>query len=539
MVTLPKMNANKVCTIPRFAGSTLTIFIFVAVCLFIAFFRTSTEGIVGAARFKFSSPAKAVVKVDDLHAKLQSLQLRLATEMAFYGHGGSSPKWMVLPPFFLDQMSAWSGMSANTSGGVGALERLKCLLLRAIDGEPVRLVALGGSQTYGDGHVSPPLEPRGGGERPKQLQDTWPGVVFSWLNCTFPNIDNTYCNSAIPGAGGAAPLLCLPAYLPGRPNFIVTEFEVNPTSHREATWLFENILGLEAEPAVLAVALWSCAQWCGFEISDWQRAAFENNIPLFDFRRALAPVRVFSTLCPDCPSICNQDVQGATRIFNRSTLCLPNDHHWSVNGLELIGRLIIRHLVATILSIRKEDVRIFEERRHGAGLVDARKQEEAKPICLSAKWGHWLGLRPTSSKHGSLSLIQPLEPSRTDVDWQLMQIRTDKEMYISRKVGSMIGFQLQPTSKGFIGLSFMKGLDLGSIELFANNKSLAIINAHGEQNFHLMTAHFIPKIMPPGLLIIELRVLDGITIGFGLIGLSFIPCSKCKLGEEGHVGFFN
>eukprot|EP00243_Klebsormidium_subtile_P003151 TRINITY_DN16314_c0_g1_i1.p1 TRINITY_DN16314_c0_g1~~TRINITY_DN16314_c0_g1_i1.p1 ORF type:complete len:549 (+),score=-9.30 TRINITY_DN16314_c0_g1_i1:753-2399(+) len=478
-------------------------------------------------------------------AKLNDLRVRLTRYGVESGTAGGVPvvSSVNLPPFVIDQMHSQAIVQLNTSNLDAGNKRLGNLILRALNGEAVRMVALGGSQTYMDGELD------SSSSTARNMVTTWPGVLFTLLNATFPHKDNSFLNGAIPGAGGAAPLLCLPIYLSGDPNLVLTEFHVNPTSYQEATWLYQSILALGSDPAVLGLVLWSCIRQgsCSLSDNEWQQAAAEHDVPMIDYRKAFAPFRLPNDLCPEGPVFSGDFGVAPIPWFNSSNLCIDDNHHWNVRGLQLIGRLVFQHVVSLVMIIDETMVRNFVHRsRQPAGSVTRTNDVLTKSICLSLRWG-MIVAPENSSEHNADAApaarmgFSPLKPVTQDPEWEFVKIRLDKEMFRSRGVGSKISFELWPMTKGILGLSYMKSLELGSAEVLVNNKSMGIVDAHGSPGFHLLSIHFVGHVLGPGRALVTLKVLDSNPVGFGLIGLSLIPCLNCSVGHQIKVGdsFFN
>lgn len=482
---------------------------------------------------------------EEIMAKLNLVRGRLTRFGVESGTAGGVPlrSAVDLPPYVINQMHSQAILQFNASNLDIGNKRLVELILRALCGEAVRMVALGGSQTYMDGDIG------SSSSGARNLMTTWPGVLFTLLNATFPHAGNVFFNGAIPGAGGAAPLLCLPVYLRRDPNLVVTEFYLNPTSYQEATWLYESILALESHPAVLGLVLWSCQRQgsCSLSDAEWQQAAAKHNVPLIDYRKAFAPFRLPNDLCPEGPTL--RTVSGIAPIpwFNSSNLCIERDHHWNVQGLQLIGRLVYQHLVSLVMIIDETMVSDFIERsQQHIGLISSADRVLTKSICLSSRWGLVVVPENSTVQNVSSALAAqveyaPLKPVMQDPEWEFVRIRADKEMFRSEGVGSRISFQLWPMTKGILGLSYMKSLELGLAEVLVNNTRIGVVNAHGAPGFHLLGVHFIGHVLGPGKTLVTLKVLDGDQVGFGLVGLSFIPCWNCTVGDQLNVGdsFFN
>lgn len=123
--------------------------------------------------------------------------------------------------------------------------RIRRVMQKAMQGEPVTLAFLGGSITQGSLSSTP--------------QTCYAYLVYEWWKNAFPKADFTYVNA---GIGGTTSHLGVgrveEEVLSHRPDFVIVEFSVNDADesiHFQETYegLVRRLLSAEGEPAVLLV----------------------------------------------------------------------------------------------------------------------------------------------------------------------------------------------------------------------------------------------------------------------------------------------
>ncbi|EOD37448.1 hypothetical protein EMIHUDRAFT_252086 [Emiliania huxleyi CCMP1516] len=121
-------------------------------------------------------------------------------------------------------------MHARALGYLGTLQHMSRLIERLSKGEPIKVVALGGSVTHGHGLR----------RMPRDFKGSWSRVVFDWIAQTWPNAKHTYINGAVPATGIEFFSHCLSHQSPADVDLIMLEFSVNSQPNERS-----NIVHLE------------------------------------------------------------------------------------------------------------------------------------------------------------------------------------------------------------------------------------------------------------------------------------------------------
>nr|KAF8609408.1 hypothetical protein BDV93DRAFT_464639 [Ceratobasidium sp. AG-I] len=124
----------------------------------------------------------------------------------------------------------------------GPNTRLRRVLQKAADGQPINIGVLGGSVTAGHGVVHP---------------EYWTDVFFDWWNTTFPNEKNVFINGAVPATTTEYYSVCALEHIDEDVDLVILEMAINDQRQvidlfaQTYEWLIRMLLSLPNKPAVI------------------------------------------------------------------------------------------------------------------------------------------------------------------------------------------------------------------------------------------------------------------------------------------------
>lgn len=127
---------------------------------------------------------------------------------------------------------------------LGSGSRMRRVAGKLLAGQPVTVVALGGSVTYGHGV--------------DDASQAYPALFFAFLNASFPNREHVLLNRGLPGATSQVTAPCVHSMVPPTADLVIVEFSTNDspsgwTTRGKGSYegLLRSLLALPSGPAVV------------------------------------------------------------------------------------------------------------------------------------------------------------------------------------------------------------------------------------------------------------------------------------------------
>ncbi|CAE6469557.1 unnamed protein product [Rhizoctonia solani] len=122
----------------------------------------------------------------------------------------------------------------------GPNTRLRRVLQKAADGNPINIGVLGGSVTAGHGVLHP---------------EYWTDIFFDWWNTTFPHEKNVFVNGAVPATTTEYYSVCALEHIDEEVDLVIIEMAINDQRNdvfaQTYEWLLRQLLDLPNKPAVI------------------------------------------------------------------------------------------------------------------------------------------------------------------------------------------------------------------------------------------------------------------------------------------------